>query len=121
MRKAYAYLKGANTIAQSNDRLADSIASSNRKLGERLESISQAEIKSKDRVDISLEEYEKMKHTIKSLTCENDWLREILNRIEAPLDKKIIPDSIRTYYCEDPMNFRYVFNVEFAIDEWDMR
>ena len=121
MRKAYAYLMGANTVARSNDRLADTIATSNRKLGERLESISQAEIKSKNRVDISLEEYENMKHTIKSLTYENNEMREILNRIEAPLDKKIIPDSIRTYYCADPMNQRYVFKVEFAIDEWDMK
>lgn len=121
MRKAYAYLIGANTIARSNDRLADTIDTSNRKLGERLESISQAEIKSKNRVDISLEEYENMKHTIEKLTFDNECMREVLNRIEAPLDKKIITDSIRTYYCEDPMNHRYVFNVEFAIDEWDMK
>ena len=121
MRKAYAYLMGANAVAKSNDNLAETIRFSNQELGEKLKSISDAEIKSKDRVNITLEEYENMKSTIKSLTYENEWLREILNKIEAPLDKEIIPNSIRTRYCEDIMNRRYVFNVEFAIDEWDMR
>jgi hypothetical protein len=121
MTKAYAYLKGAQAVAKSNDRLADTIACSNRRLGEKLESISQAEIKSKDRVDITLEEYERMKSEIKRLTYENEGMREILGKIEAPLDKKIIPDSIRTWYCEDIMNCRNIFHVEFAIDEWDMR
>lgn len=120
MTKAYAYLKGAQAVAKSNDRLADTIACSNRRLGEKLESISQAEIKSKDRVDITLEEYERMKSEIKRLTYENEGMREILGKIEAPLDKKIIPDSIRTWYCEDIMNRRNIFQVQFAIDEWDM-
>ena len=120
MRKAYAYLTGANAVAQSNDRLAETIADSNRKLGEKLESISQAKIKSKNRADITLEEYENMKRTIEKLTFDNRCMREVLNRIEVPLGRKIIPDSIRNYCTEDRMNHRYIYAIEFAIDEWDM-
>lgn len=120
MTKAYAYLKGAQAVAKSNDRLADTIACSNRRLGEKLESISQAEIKSKDRVDITLEEYERMKSEIKRLTYENEGMREILDRIEVPIHRKIIPDSIRNYCTKDLAHHRYIYTIEFAIDEWDM-
>lgn len=121
MKKGLAYLLGMDTIAQSNRELGNDIIRSNRELGEKLKSISNAEIKSKDRVDISLEEYENMKNQIKSLSHEVDRLSSILERIEAPLDKAIIPDSIRTCWCNDIMNCRHIFRVEFAIDNFDLR
>lgn len=120
MNKAMAYLMGADAIAKSNDNLAETIRFSNRELGEKLESISQAEIKSKDRVDITLEEYENMKRTIEKLTFDNRCMRDVLDRIEVPIHRKIIPDSIRNYCTEDRRNFRYIYTIEFAIDEWDM-
>ena len=108
-------------IAQSNRELGNDILRSNREFGEKLKSISDAEIKSKDRVDISLEEYEYMKNTIKSLSYEVDRLSNILNRIEAPLDKEIIPDSVQTYWCDDAIRFRRIFRVEFAINNFDLK
>lgn len=121
MKKSVAYLLGADMIAQSNRELGNDIVRSNRELGEKLENISKAEIKSKDRIDISLEEYESMKSQIKSLSYTVDKLSSILERIEVPLDKEIIPDSIRTFWCDDSMNFRRIFRVEFAIDDFDLR
>lgn len=117
MTKKQAILYAADMVARSNASLEESLVRSNREYGEKLESISKAEIKSKDRVNISLEEYEYMKHRIESLDSEVHNLRSVLNKINIPLDKKIIPDTIRTYYCRDPLHFRHTFRVEFAIDE----
>lgn len=120
MNKALTYLMGADAIAESNNNLAETIRFSNRELGEKLESISQAEIKSKDRVDITLEEYERMKRTIEKLTFDNKCMRAVLDRIEVPIHRKIIPDSIRNYCTKDLAHHRYIYTIEFAIDEWDM-
>ena len=121
MKMSIAHLLGADTIAQSNRELGNDILRSNRELGERLDNISKAEIKSKDRVDISLEEYENMKNQIGSLSYEVNRLSNILKRIEVPLDKEIIPDSIQTCWCNDIRSNRHIFRVEFAIDHFDLR
>ena len=116
MKRSFAHLMGADMIAQSNRELGNDIIKSNRELGERLQRISDDEIKSKNRVNISLEEYERMKHEIKSLSYESDRLRDILERIEVPLDKEIVPDSIRSYWCDDRAEFKRKFRIEFDID-----
>lgn len=121
MKRNLAYFMGADMIAQSNKRLGEDILQSNRELGETLESISKAEIKSKDRVNITLEEYEKMKNEIKSLSSEVYRLSRILERIDVPLDKEIIPNSIRTFWCDDAINNRAKFIIEFAVDNFDLR
>ena len=113
--------KDAILIARYNEFLASSVDRSCLELGEKFKSISREEIKSKDRVDITLEEYENMKREINSLKSEVKYLGSILEKIEAPLDKTIIPDSIRTYYCDDYMNYRRAFRIEFAIDEREFR
>lgn len=120
MKRNLAYLMGADMIAQSNEKLGNDICKSNRELGEKLEAISNAEIRSKDRVNITLEEYEKMKNEIKSLSSEVYRLSRILERIDVPLDKEIIPDSIRTYWCDDALHCRHKFIVEFAVDDFDL-
>ena len=51
-------------IAQSNKDLGHVIAKSNKEYAEKLKEISEAEIKSKNRVDITLEEYETMKKVL---------------------------------------------------------
>lgn len=113
-------LAATNMLTNSNNRLGNDIVNANRELAEKLESISNAEIKSKDRVDISLEEYENMKAEISSLSCEVYELRNILKRIDVPLDKKIVPDSIKTCWCEDAVNHRHIFNVRFAVNDIDL-
>lgn len=112
---------GTDRIAKSNFQLGNDILRANRELGETFRSISEAEIKSKDRVDITLEEYERMKYEIGSLSYENNRLRNILERIEVPLDKEIVADSIRTYWCDNPYDFKRKFRIEFDIDNWNLR
>lgn len=111
---------GTDRIAKSNIQLGKDIIRAGREYGETLRDISEAEIKSKDRVDITLKEYERMKDEICSLSYENKRLRYILERIEAPLDKEIVPNSIRTYWCDSPFEFKRRYRIEFDIDNWNL-
>lgn len=121
MNRKQAYLIGADMIVQSNRDLGNIIAKSNKEYAEKLEEISKAEIKSKDRVDITLEEYETMKKQIEWLDYEVHRLHAILKKIEVPYELDIIPDSIETTYCDDHLNFRKIFNVRFAVDDWEVK
>ena len=116
-------LLGMDAIAKSNRQLGDDIIYSNRELSRTLKDISDAEIKSKNRVDITLEEYENMKDENRSLSYEVARLRNILERIEVPLDKEIVLDSIRTYWSDDIWDFKgkRKFRIEFEIDHWNLR
>lgn len=121
MNKKQAYLIGANMVAQSNRDLGNIIAESNREYNEKLEEISKAEIKSKNRVDISLEEYETMKKQIEWLEYEVRRLQSIFEKIEFPFNLDVIPDSIETTYCNDHLNFRKIFNIQFAVDDFEVK
>lgn len=112
---------GTDMIAKSNMQLGEDVLQANRELGRTLKDISDAEIKSKDRVDITLEEYENMKKQIRSLSYEVEKLSDILRRIEVPLDKEIVPDSIRSYWCDDALDFKRKFRIEFDIEHWNLR
>ena len=119
MNKNQAFLIGADMVVRSNDALGRSIADSNRRLGEKFESISKEEIRSRDRVNITLEEYERMKHELSSLENEVRRLRAILGNIGIPIDKNIIPGSIRTCTMDDFRHFgRTNYRVEFEITHW---
>lgn len=120
MKGSYAYLIGADMIAQSNKELGYRITNSNKELSERLKDISDTEIKSKDRVNITLEEYKNMQDNIKLLADKVNNLSYILNQIKIPFDKEIIPDSIKTYWYDDVMNYRHIFRVELAIDNFNL-
>ena len=54
--------------------------------------------RSRDRVDISLEEYENLKSRNSDLTMENSRLCSLLDAIGIPLDviDKIVPGSLKT-------------------------
>lgn len=121
MNKKQAYLMGANMVAQSNRDLGNIIAKSNKEYAEKLKEISDAEIKSKNRVNITLEEYEAMKKQIEWLEYEVHRLQNIMKKIEIPYDLDIIPDSIETTYCDDHCNFRKIFNVRFAYNDWEVK
>lgn len=110
---------GANNIAKSNRELANDIWRSNINLCDTLKDISDVDINARDRVNITLKEYEEMKNKISSLTYEVGRIRDILERIEAPVDKKIIPNSIRSYWRDDPRNLKRKFMIEFEIEHGD--
>lgn len=79
------------------------------------EKIAEKEIKARDRVDISLEEYENMKKEISELRSSNQFYETVFDRIEIPWDKQIVPDSIHTEWCDHPMDFRRTFKVTFDV------
>lgn len=93
-------------------------AKSNRELGEKLESISQSEIKSKDRVDITLEEYLAMREKIKKLEAKNSRMSILINRIGIPFEEldKIDPNTVNVYYNENPTRFTKRYQIVFDVE-----
>lgn len=65
------------------------------------ERISQNEIKSKDRVNITLEEYERMKSNIARLEHELYITKSELGLFEEVASLNIITDTFRVYHGED--------------------
>ncbi len=102
---------------RSAEHAANIVAKSNAALGRKLESISQAEIKSKDRVDISLEEYEKLKRELSILRDENRELKHMLQNMGIPVDivNDIVPDSISVERCKNHVDFKTLFRITFAV------
>lgn len=70
-----------------NERAARILAESNARHDATLKSISDAEIKSKDRVDIPLSEYDRLRR-------ENSNLEWRVNRMEAMLTRMGIPEEV---------------------------
>lgn len=84
-----------------------------------LKSVSHAEIKSKDRVDISLAEYEQLKTELAHLRSENSRLRIAFLNIGIPAEiiNMIIPDSIKVHRCDDYRDFKMHYRVTFDVDD----
>lgn len=116
MRNWQAMLISANCIAESNERLGRNIRQANEELADRMSEISHAEIKAKDRVDISLEEYERMKHELEHYRGENAKFRAIFDSVKIPINLKIIPESIRTEYMVDRQWWCTRYRIEFDVE-----
>lgn len=85
------------------------------------EKIAHEEIKARDRVDITLEEYENMKQEIKELRDTNRFFKAVFDRIEIPWDKNIVVDKITTFEGNDNMNFRRTYLIHLSVDEMEFR
>ena len=96
------------------------IARSQEEFGEKLESISQAEIKSKDRVDIPLEEYEKLKSDLRMYEKKSRRLEAIITNLGIPYDviESIDTNTIAVETCDDPMHFVTHYRVRFIVDKY---
>lgn len=92
------------------------IARSNRQLSNNIREISEREIESKNRVNISLSEYECLKEENERLSRENRFFETCLIRLGIPPDLPIIQDSIKRYYCRDPIGFKDGVRIEFKFD-----
>ena len=94
-------------------------AKSNRELGEKLESISKEEIKSKDRVDITLEEYLAMREKIEKLEAKNSQRDRLIIRLGIPAEliDSIDTSSINVTHCEDICNFKRKYRIEFEVED----
>ena len=97
---------------------ANIVANSNKKLGEKLESISEKEIKSKDRVDISLEEYTQTKKRLETLERANREMHMLLHDIGIPVEVigSVEHSSINVTHCDDICDFKRKYRIEFDVD-----
>lgn len=87
--------------------------------GKELQSISEAGIKAKDRVDISLSEYLRMNEELESTQRDLRHCREMLCMMGIPAEvlPAIKSDSIRVSTCKDPRAYKCLYQVVFEVDE----
>jgi phenylalanyl-tRNA synthetase beta subunit len=97
---------------------ANIAARSNKELGETLKSISKEEIKSKDRVDITVDEYLKLLNQIQILEQQTNHMSNLLNRLGFPVEEinHIVPDSINVLHNVDPFDFTTKYQINFTVD-----
>lgn len=97
---------------------ASVVARATKEHNETLKNISDAEIKSKDRVDIPLRDYLRMKddleRTARELTHANFLLAQM--GIPAEVVKRIEGSTIRVETCEDPCDFKRGYRITFKVD-----
>lgn len=100
-------------------RAAVCIAVSNDRMSRTLRENSEREVAARDRVDITLAEYTRMKDTIEKLSAENRTLRNFFGKIGLPIDAPILPDSIHKMTCcnaDNFLDFSQRFLIEFSCD-----
>jgi hypothetical protein len=83
-----------------------------------LKSISQAEIKSKDRVDIPLSEYIAMRERIEKQESKLRSVYCTIKRLGIPMEviDGIVPDTIQVYRDEDIRDFVTHYMIKFDVD-----
>ena len=101
--------------AASLDRMTNAI----RDFSKSHEVISQADIKSKDRVDIPLSEYLHMKETIEKQDYRLRSLYCTIKHLGIPYEviDGIVPDSIQVYKDRDLKDFITHYIIKFDVDE----
>lgn len=91
--------------AYFDDRYSRDLATSNKRLADVIKGSSMADIKARDRVDISLEHYEELKKEIEIYKARTSYAEEIIRKLGIPVNliEKIDPDSIEMFTTEDRM------------------
>ena len=109
------------TMREKTEGYNMALAKSNEILAEKIEAATKADIEARDRVDISLEEYNHMKNQIRKLEVENGRLKTLLEKIRFPFSLNVVPDTISTCYCHDPMDFMVNVEIRFKVNDLDLR
>ena len=88
------------------------------KFGNTLQTISDAEIKSKDRVDITLKEYDELRNNLRRYEERCRKMGSMIMQMGIPYEviEHIIPGSIDVTTCNDPCNFKRRYRVEFDVE-----
>ena len=99
-------------------RLGKSIEKSSKTLADSIIEANKNDVKARDRVDITLEEYERLKNENRLLNEEVTRLRMILSDIRIPVNiwKRIKLDTIKTSVCHEIREFVDRFCIEFDVD-----
>lgn len=100
------------------EKTAEILAEATRELGDKLESISEAEIESKDRVDIPLSEYLRMKEELARTSRDLRHTRVLISTMGIPAEiiYAIDPASVRVCTNEDIRDFKRHYQVMFSVD-----
>lgn len=102
--------------AESDERIRIQNARQHDELMKTITENTDKEIKARNRVDISLDEYDAMKEHLRLLSRENDSLKSILDKINIPYDLPIIPSTIEVAVCEDRCRFVNRYHIIFDVD-----
>lgn len=103
---------------KSGKNLGESIEKSSKTLANSITEASKDDVKARDRVDITLEEYERLKNENRLLNEEVTRLRKILSDIRIPVNiwERIKLDTIKTSVCHNVKDFIDTFRIEFEVD-----
>lgn len=114
---------GLKRVADTNNNVAyamDRVAVSNDRLRETIADTSAKELEVKDRVDISLKEYEEMKKTIEDLRSKVKSMSELFDNFKIPYDLPIIPGSVDFYHNDNIIDGTRTYRCEFKVNWLDL-
>ena len=103
-----------NAIANSEG-IARRLEQSHKELGDKMEAISKADIKARDRVDISLEEYERLKKENDDLAEENQKLHNVLAMLQLPDIERIDFNRVQQKCVYDIDSMKNVCHIRFEL------
>ena len=106
---------GLDTINDNIKKQRLELTEQNRINKERLE----FEKKTKDRVDISLNEYEEMKHKIENLTAQNERYSYLLDKIGVNFIDSIEPSTIQVSTMQDPIRLSTRVHIQFECKKFN--
>ncbi len=102
--------------AESDERIRIQNARNHEELMKTINETTDKEIKARNRVDISLDEYNAMKEHIRLLSRENDSIKAILDKFNIPFELPIDPSTIEIIACEDRCGFKTKYSICFDVD-----
>ena len=88
-----------------------------KRLQDKIETYQERELRARNRVDISLDEYNEMKTKIEDLQLEIDRLRSNLYELNIPNDISIIPGTVEICTRYDEASRKRKYRIEFYT-EW---
>ena len=114
MNKKLVSMWNAGQIAASNNNIASALREQTRSA----EELSEKEIKSKDRVDITLEEYESMKERIKELEADNRYYKQVCSQFNIPDNIRINPETMTLDSFYNPESMTTDYMIRFRAENW---
>jgi len=105
---------------EEEKQISQELINSRKELAKHLEDLTEVkekEIKSKDRVDITLEEYNRLVEENKRLTQENDYLKSLFDSINLPYNKSIDVKNVKTATQYDPIGCTMTYMIRYRCED----
>lgn len=119
----YIFVNDNKSVKEAASIVTQVVTKAVREHNETLKDISEAEIKSKDRVDISLAEYELLKKENRTLRERCMHMEDIFKRIalDPKLIEKVDPSTVIKFrVLNDPIDFTSLIRIEFKVSQHDL-